>query len=405
VLGLALAAEGKADEARKEMAEARKLLPPSETAYLEQMDVAQRALDNPVEYYRGETERLLRWQGPTALAALEAAVKAAPEADRAALSAELALLRLDVALFQVKGGRLADKDLAEAKKAAEDAKALPHGQYALGRIAEALGDPETAAAHYQKAVEATPEGPLAGVYRAALSRALSLPKLKLLPQPPKEDKVGGLGRADAAEGAELAQGPTEEAVATLLLATLFYYQDEQADRVRAEKLAREILDNPNAPLEAKAEAYLQLRMYTDALRTYAESLRSKVSPEAYQGLQRMIDSHPALRGGGDLRVINPVEADRLYGVGLRLYFVGDYAGAEREFAGAIKEDDGDARYWYYRGLARLAQGKQAPAQSDFVEGAKLEKINRPSPAAVNYALERVQGPVRSVINAERAKPH
>jgi hypothetical protein len=191
------------------------------------------------------------------------------------------------------------------------------------------------------------------------------------------------------------------------------------------RMAEAVLRDPNAPPDAKAaaarkraeeqqrrslalqslaDALLLQRRPGTALKAYVESLEQKLSPREYAGLWRMINAHPAL-GVSEEKKLNPVEADRLYGVGLRQYFAGDYARAEVSFAGAIDEDDGDARYWYYRGLARLAQGKRGPASDDFVAGAKLEKINRPAPAVVSFALENVQGPVRAVVDAERARPH
>ena len=55
--------------------------------------------------------------------------------------------------------------------------------------------------------------------------------------------------------------------------------------------------------------------------------------------------------------------------------------AGKEFAAAVENDNGDARYYYFLGLARLAQGKR-DAYEDFDQGARLEELGRPTRAAV-----------------------
>ena len=60
----------------------------------------------------------------------------------------------------------------------------------------------------------------------------------------------------------------------------------------------------------------------------------------------------------------------------------------------------DARYHYFLGLSRLAQDKRE-AYEDFDQAARLERLGRPGRPAVSAALERVQGPMRRVLNEIR----
>jgi hypothetical protein len=80
-----------------------------------------------------------------------------------------------------------------------------------------------------------------------------------------------------------------------------------------------------------------------------------------------------------------------------------YREAEKEFLAAVQNDNGDARYYYFLGLSRLAQGKRE-AYEDFDEASRLERLGRPDRAQVSAALERVQGPMRRVLNSVRTRP-
>jgi hypothetical protein len=99
---------------------------------------------------------------------------------------------------------------------------------------------------------------------------------------------------------------------------------------------------------------------------------------------------------------NPQDADKHYAAGLSRYFGRRYSDAEAEFLQAIANDSQDARYYYFLGLARVMQGKQAA--DDFAQGAALEQQDRPGLEAVSRSLERVQGPERSIVNESRKRP-
>jgi tetratricopeptide (TPR) repeat protein len=100
---------------------------------------------------------------------------------------------------------------------------------------------------------------------------------------------------------------------------------------------------------------------------------------------------------------NPALADQFYARGLDLYFARRYAEAETQFSQAIQNHSQDARYQYYLGLSLVNQGKRDAADAAFAEGAKLEAANRPSLGEINASLERIQGPLRSLVNSYRQK--
>jgi tetratricopeptide (TPR) repeat protein len=178
-----------------------------------------------------------------------------------------------------------------------------------------------------------------------------------------------------------------------------------AAQQEAEKLADEVLAAPKGavPFDVRAQALAVKGLPTRALIAYAEGLRPYLPPAYANGLLALVENHPALKRPESLSVPDPLEAERHYTAGLNFYTARDYPDAEKEFLAAVENDGQDARYFYFLGLARLAQGRR-DAYEDFDQGAKLEQRNRPSRAAVSTALERVQGPPRRALNEARSRP-
>jgi hypothetical protein len=114
-----------------------------------------------------------------------------------------------------------------------------------------------------------------------------------------------------------------------------------------------------------------------------------------------VDNHPAFRRPDSLKPPDQLLAEKHFGNGLRFYFDRQYPQAEKELLEAVRYNDQDARYLYYLGLSRLLQGKREFALEDFRVGARLERQEKPSPAAVAGSLERVQGPIRQTLNKYR----
>jgi tetratricopeptide (TPR) repeat protein len=86
------------------------------------------------------------------------------------------------------------------------------------------------------------------------------------------------------------------------------------------------------------------------------------------------------------------------GGGMHDYFDGHYSSAIEKFDRAIGSDANNALAYYYRGLARLALGDEQSARIDFEKGSALEHVYG---GGVGRALERIQGPVRQLLECYR----
>ncbi len=82
------------------------------------------------------------------------------------------------------------------------------------------------------------------------------------------------------------------------------------------------------------------------------------------------------------------------------YFDGRYSSAIQNLDRAIAADPNNATAYYYRGLARFASGDEPSARMDFEKGSALEYTHGGN---VGRALERVQGPVRQVLESYRTQ--
>ncbi len=94
------------------------------------------------------------------------------------------------------------------------------------------------------------------------------------------------------------------------------------------------------------------------------------------------------------------QAVGLYTRAINSYFDGRVAEAEASLAKAVEQDPADARYWYFLGLARLAQDKPSAAAA-FRRGAEFEARGLPRVNEINAALEKVQGNARQALNGYR----
>src|SRR5205807_1532505 len=174
---------------------------------------------------------------------------------------------------------------------------------------------------------------------------------------------------------------------------------KEAIRLADEVLARKDIDQ--FPL-LKAQALAVKGMWTQALNTYVQGLKPHLSREHFEGLKYLVENHPLQRRPDVARIEHPMQGEKHYAQGLTRFYNREYAPAEKEFTKAIENFEHDARYHYFLGLARLAQGKLGATES-FEQGAKLEIDNRPGPGAVNAALERIQGAPRQMINDVRER--
>jgi tetratricopeptide (TPR) repeat protein len=284
---------------------------------------------------------------------------------------------------------------------------LAEGYYAAGRVAEELGRWDTAIQNYRKANEAHPaldaEG---GRYRMALARVLLQPRTVRPGQPvaPAGNKVGWL---DPAPYPARHQQELKEFVLLVVVGLQVpLLPGEEPGLEEAEKLADDILRAPpgTMPFNVHAQALAIKGLWSEALREYIAGILPFLPPEYRDGLMYLILNDPRLKRPDSLRIPNPMEAEKHFAAGLNFYFDCDFANAEKEFLLTIRNDSQDARYFYFLGLSRLEQNNRREAIADFAAGAELERVNRPFPAAVSESLERIQGPMRRIVNEYRYRP-
>jgi hypothetical protein len=403
VEGLALRNRGDFDRARLALSEAVRGDVPGQTWKPIARD-ALKALSDPSAYYLPRAESLRAAQRyQAALEVLAEGLKVFPEKN-----ADLLALRSQAKLDQaVATAEKLTPDAPGVKEASDDAAAAIKagaegaGNFAAARIADALGQRDQAVQLYRKALGTLPEAhPDSARSRLGLARLL-LQGVEFKPpiEPmPKEEKEKGAGPAIGGRKIGRLLLPS---LNDLLKSQLPPPEDEaaikEAIRLADEVLARKDIDQ--FPL-LKAQALSVKGLATQALNTYVKGLKPHLSQEHYEGLKKLVDSHPMQRQPDRLRIPHPLQAQKHFAQGLSRYYACEYLAAEKEFIRAIENFDLDARYHFFLGLSRLAQNKPN-ASEDFEQGARLEADNRPAPAAVNAALERIQGRQRELINAAR----
>jgi hypothetical protein len=405
LLGLALRNTEKFAEARAALEAGRAAV--DRGVWLNVADAALKEVSDPAAYYAGQAESLYnRGRMNDALELLARALRLLPAKEQGRLLARRSLIELDAASSKAKGVVSPTEPLLAAARRDADAAikaGAAEGHYAAGRIAEELGQTDEAAKSYRQALSAHSALDADGSrYRIAIARVLALPR-EARPAP----------AARKVSWSDPAPYPARYHVDAklLVLAALFGLQapglaDDQAGSEEAERLADEVLKAPadKVPFDVRAQALAIKGRWTLALQTYAEGIRPLVPREYGNGLLFLVRNHPRLKRPDSLRVPNPMEAEKHFAAGLNFYFERDYANAEKEFLLTVENDSTDARYYYFLGLSRLAQNKRRDANDDFDQGAALEHLNRPSPAAVSESLERIQGPERRIVNDVRDRP-
>jgi hypothetical protein len=409
VLGLALRNTEKFSEAKKVLEAARGSVDKGE--WLVRADAALKEVSNPAAYFANQAQTLYdRGRLEAALAVLDRAMKVLTAQDQSKLLAQRSLIELDAARTKTKGTLSPTEPLliAARKDAAEAAKAgLAEGHYASGRIAEEMGQLDAAIQSYRAALAAHQAVDAEGArYRMALARVLLLPREARPGQPVEGQKIGWR------DPAPYPARHFQEMKSLVLMLTLGLQAPllpgdepgfEEAEKLADEVLAAEKANPGSVRFDALAQALAVKGRWNAALQTYVEGIRPMLPREYGNGLMYMILNHPRLKRPDSLRIPNPLAAGRHFAAGLNFYFDRDYANAERAFLQSIELDSGDARYFYFLGLSRLQQNHRRDAYDDFDAGAALERVNRPSPAAVSEALERIQGPNRRIVNEFRQR--
>jgi colicin import membrane protein len=203
----------------------------------------------------------------------------------------------------------------------------------------------------------------------------------------KEPKLEEL--AAAVEKAELARNEAEQRVKKAE-AELAAVRAETAKQVAAE--IKKAIEATQAELaRVKAERAAEVKRFQERLAAQEQQYQSQLT---------------AARAGASVPFTSleraaQDRARRAYASGLEAWRARQYDTAEAWFTQATKDDPADARYWYFAGLAKWAQGKQAEARKDFETGAEWEARSRPGRRQVGEALLLVQGPARAALDAYR----
>ena len=100
-------------------------------------------------------------------------------------------------------------------------------------------------------------------------------------------------------------------------------------------------------------------------------------------------------------VTNPTSFAEAYRAGSRAFFAGNYVKAEEPLTWAIKAGTTDPRFYYYRGLIYRRTGRPQEAQTDFREGARLERSGFGEYLQVDQSLEQIQGAEREELEQFR----
>jgi hypothetical protein len=363
-----------------------------------------------------------------ALAELAAGLKAASGKEKGSLLAFQSLIRLARARQSGKKLTPTMPGVEEARKDAQAAiadGAETEGNFALGRVAEELGDLETAAKHYAVAAKYTGRKELASLYRLALARVL----LRIKPESTEEKKEekdsgkktkaqnGSRPHSRAALAKRLlspkADHSLSPAAMLLVLNTVLVQGGGDDDETpvqnpnvdRAIQLAREVIDlgDPQGYL-LLGSALTQKGEWTKGLMEYINGLEKLYPGQATMGLRALIEEHPAFRTPESVKPPQPLLAEKHYSLGLNYYWARQYAKAETEFQEAVKCFGKDARYQYFLGLARIMQNQQAKvaaALENFRQGKRLEDQGSPDASDVGTALEKVQGRPRKILDRYR----
>jgi len=363
-----------------------------------------------------------------ALAEIAAGAKLAQGKDQGSLLALSGLVRLDKALGTGKKLTPTSPGVAEARKdaqAAITAGAEAEGNYALGRLAEELGDLTAAAKHFAVAAKYQGRKDLASMYRLALARVLlktgapaegekkeeKTPSEKVqAPRRPNPARAALMKWAVALRDEEAVSPVAQFCVPNIILVNPEGDDEDQAaaknpNVEQAIRLAQEAIDlgDPQGHL-LLGIALTKRGEWTKGLQEYITGLEKVCPGPATRDLRSLVEGHPAFRTPESVKPPQPLLAEKHFSLGLDYFQARQYARAEREFLETVKFYGKDARYQYYLGLSRLLQqnpDKLGTAYENFRLGKRLEDQGNPDSAEVDAALEKVQGKARRTLSRFR----
>ncbi len=385
VKALALRNQGKLTDARAAFADARKHPGfAKDQAWAKAVAGAADTLENPAAFV-GITQPAAAATQQQLIERVESGLKLFDgdkyAKDRARLTAQRSLLKLDANDL---AGAFADATEAVKSGAGAD------GQFALARVLEAQGKFTDAEPLYRDILKAQPEG-------STLYRQASLGLARVLLQ---KIRPAAVPTSTSMLDPESFRGQ----MAFLLILVADPASAIPPDIQEALKLADALIAQKEFHgYIIRADALAKLGRYNDALAAYSTGIKAlKVLPKEYDGvLDRILAQHPALQKPDPNVQPDPSRSLKHYAQGLEFYRAGQFGKAEEQFVAAIREWNKDARYMYYLGLSRLAQGQKKVADEDFKAGALLEMRGLPLPTAITQAFEPVQGNPRAALEVFR----
>lgn len=317
---------------------------------------AKAELHDPDVVTRRAADLLDRGATDEALAAIERGLKMFPRETAAVAHGRLLVLRGDAALSRNQT-EAAIKDAA----AAHDCGATLEAYYLAGAVYQRRNVPAKAQTYFREALAAAKDPAQAKRVRAALAAVMPAPDA---------------GPAELAEATKLA----EQMIA--------------AGQPEGRLLKARVLQRSRRHAEALEESLVALRDLAPAgfADRWEESLK-----ELPKATRPAATTPPAA-----VETPDPAEAERRFVAGLSLYRAGKFAEAEEAFRAAVRLNDQDARFFYFRGLARTEVGQADEADEDFRTGSMLERLGKPGRGVINGYLERIQGSARQALSRFRS---
>jgi len=327
-------------------------------------------------------------------------------AQLAAAQAELKAKEAELTAAAVKESQAAAKLTALTGEAAATAKT------AADTLAAAAVKVKAADAAVAKVVSGLKAGKVVGQDDDAETVLKNLPAI-LKKVTSASDSADATKAADAVAAARAERDAAQVAAETMAAEAKKQLAKADADRVETQKrldAARAEASQLRAAVEAErkkldAAAALAAKTQLDEQRAAYEAkidtLTRDMGRQAEDARLQMANA----RAGAVVplmtsEVLAQGQAAGLFNRAIDLYFAGRYPEAEAALANATRQDGNDARYWYFLGLSRLAQGKAGAAEA-FQKGAAQESRSLPPAREINAALEKVQGEARRALNGFR----
>jgi hypothetical protein len=325
------------------------------------------------EIKKGGGEKLAQLQAALDRATQElqtassAATKAMSEKEAATKALDAARKSLDDQAKQLADAQARLTAAEKRQRAADEALA---GVVKELRAAKLIDETDDAAA----AVAKLPE-----VVRKASTAAASADARKAAEALAEAKKEADAARAEAERAGELARKAADEA------------------KTLRDRLDTEVKKATDA---ATADARRKLDELAAALTRTRQDYEARLAAKDEEHRRQLTDARAGmLTPLTSAEVAARERAAHTYDAGVELFFARRYAEAEAALARATDDNPTDARYWYYLGLARYAQGK--PAGEELKKGAELEARNQPARRTVNRDLERLPGAYRQLLSQFR----